>query len=494
MSRLRPHRLIDNDASPDAAILSSDQCQAIAEKAVKLSKADACEVQLGSNATGNTRFAANQMSTSGMVADVQLVVQSSYGPKHAVVVTNELTDEAIERCVRESEALAKLAPDDPEAMPPLAAQQYVPVTAYFDATAKLTPGDRAKVALDALKQTRGKDLLASGFILTSANCTALANNKGLYAYYRNTSSNYQLTVRTTDGSGSGWAGVDDQDWSKIDFNAVHSRAVQKANLSKNPVAIEPGRYTVVFESQAVGDLVQLIGNYGDARSADEGRSPFTKPMDPPPAVSDSLKGAARDAAMAKRDSVMKAMKAAGPQTKIGQKIVDERVTIFGDPQDTQLLSQPFDGDGLPVGRQVFVDKGVLKELYYSRFWAKKMGRQPTGAPQGMKMEGGTSSVDDLIKSTDRGVLVTRLWYLREVDPRTILYTGLTRDGTFLIEGGKISKSIRNFRFNDSPLFMLNNLEMLGRAERVGGTEQGGDIVMPSIKVKDFNFTSLSDAV
>ena len=123
-----------------------------------------------------------------------------------------------------------------------------------------------------------------------------------------------------------------------------------------------------------------------------------------------------------------------------------------------------------------------------------MGRQPTGAPQGMKMEGGTSSVDDLIKSTDRGVLVTRLWYLREVDPRTILYTGLTRDGTFLIDGGKISKSIRNFRFNDSPLFMLNNLEMLGRAERVGGTEQGGDIVMPSIKVKDFNFTSLSDAV
>ena len=479
--RLRPHRLIDSDASPDAAVLSSDECQAIAAKAVKLSKADACEVQLGSNATGNTRFAANQMSTSGMVADVQLVVQSSYGTKHAVVVTNELTDEAIERCVRESEALAKLAPDDPEAMPPLGSQTYLPVNAYFESTAKLMPGDRAKVALAVLKMTRGKELLSSGFLLTSANCTALANNKGLYAYYRNTSANYQLTVRTTDGSGSGWAGVDDQDWAKIDFDAVHNRAVQKATLSKNPVAIEPGRYTVVFESQAVGDLVQLIGNYGDARSADEGRSPFTKPLP------DSLKGAARD-------SAMKAMQASGPQTKIGEKIMDERVTIFGDPQDPQLLSQPFDGDGLPVGRQVFVDKGVLKELYYSRYWAKKMGKQPTGAPQGMKMEGATASVDDLIKSTDRGVLVTRLWYLREVDPRTILYTGLTRDGTFLIEGGKISKAIRNFRFNDSPLFMLNNLEMLGKAERVGGTEQGGDIVMPSIKVKDFNFTSLSDAV
>jgi len=482
---MSPHRLIDHDASPDAAVLSSDDCQRIAEKAIKLSKADACEVQLGSNATGNTRFAANQMSTSGMVADVGLVVQSSYGAKHAVVVTNELTDEAIERCVRQSEALAKLAPEDPEAMPPLGAQTYLPVNAYFESTAALTPGDRAKVALAALKKTRGAgDLLAAGFILTSANSTALANNKGLYAYYRNTSANYQLTVRTSDGTGSGWAGVDDQDWSKIDFDAVHERAVQKAMLSRNPVAIEPGRYTVIFEAQAVGDLVQLIANYGDARSADEGRSPFTKPAAPPP----------KDATPAQRDSIMKAMRAAGPQTKIGEKIMDERVTIFADPQDPQLLSQPFDGDGLAVGRQVFIDKGVLKELYYSRYWAKKMGKQPTGAPQGIKMAGAAASVDDLIKSTDRGVLVTRLWYLREVDPRTILYTGLTRDGTFLIEGGKISKAIHNFRFNDSPLFMLNNLEMLGKSERVAGTEQGGDVVMPSIKVKDFNFTSLSDAV
>jgi len=481
----QPRRLTDPNASPASVILSSDDAQRIAEKAIKLSKAESCEVQLGSNATGNTRFAANQMATSGMVADLQLVVQSSFGTKHAVVVTNETSDEAIERAVRQSETLAKLAPDDPEAMPPLGPQSYVPVTAYFDTTANLTPGDRAKVALDALKRTRGAgDLAAAGFILTSANASALANNKGLFAYYRNTSANYQLTVRTSDGSGSGWAGADDQDWSKIDFSAVSERATQKAMLSRNPVAIEPGRYTVVFEAQAVGDLVQLIGNYGDARSADEGRSPFTKPMAPPP----------KDATPAQRDSIMKAMKAAGPQTKIGEKIMDERVMIFADPQDPQLLSQPFDGDGLPVGRQVFVDKGVLKELYYSRYWAKKMNRQPTGQPQGIKMAGANASVDDLIKSTERGVLVTRLWYLREVDPRTILYAGLTRDGTFLIENGKISKAVRNFRFNDSPLFMLNNLEMLGKAERVAGTEQGGDVVMPSIKVKDFNFTSLSEAV
>jgi predicted Zn-dependent protease len=213
----------------------------------------------------------------------------------------------------------------------------------------------------------------------------------------------------------------------------------------------------------VGDLVQLLGGYIAARAADEGRSPFVK-------------------------------QGAGGGNKIGEKIVDERVTIVSDPRDPQLLGQPFDGEGLPLGRQVWVENGVLKQLYYSRFWAKKQGKQVTGAPQSIKMLGGTASIDDMIKSTPRGVLVTRLWYLREVDPRTALYTGLTRDGTFLVEDGKISKSLRNFRFNESPLFMLNNLDMLGAAERLAGTEGGGDIVMPGIKAHDFNFTSLSEAV
>jgi predicted Zn-dependent protease len=143
---------------------------------------------------------------------------------------------------------------------------------------------------------------------------------------------------------------------------------------------------------------------------------------------------------------------------------------------------------------VWIENGVLKKLTYSRFWAQKKNQQSDAGTNAVKFVGGTQSIEDLIKSTPRGVLVTRLWYLRPVDPRTVLYTGLTRDGTFLIENGKISKSIKNFRFNESPLFMLNNLEALGKAERLAGTEAGGDVVMPAIKVRDFNFTSLSDAV
>ncbi|MFL5510675.1 MAG: metallopeptidase TldD-related protein, partial [Gemmatimonadaceae bacterium] len=178
----------------------------------------------------------------------------------------------------------------------------------------------------------------------------------------------------------------------------------------------------------------------------------------------------------------------------GEKIVDSRVTLFSDPQDPQLLSQPYDGQGMPLSRQVWVENGVLKQLFYTRFWGQKQGKPATGFPSSIKLVGGNASIEDMIKSTARGILVTRLWYLRPVDPRTILYTGLTRDGTFLIENGKISKAIKNFRFNESPLFLLGNLEEIGRSVRIGGTEQGGPVVMPAIKAKDFNFTSLSDAV
>jgi predicted Zn-dependent protease len=447
----------------DGQLLSRQEMFDVIDKCVKMSKADEIEINLNSTVQGNTRFAANQLSTSGAASDVQLVVYSAFGAKHAVVTTNDLSDESLRRSVTQSEALAKLAPEDPEIMPRLGPQNLATVNAYFDSTAQLTPGDRARAALTALTPARAaKDLYAAGFIITNQTALSIGNSKGLQAYHRSTSANYQLTVRTTDGTGSGWAAADDHDWSKLDFNAISNRAIEKARLSRNPVAIEPGRYTVILEPQAVGDLVQLVGNYADARSSDEGRSPFAKQ---------------------------------GGGNKIGEKIMDERLTIFSDPADPQLLSAPFDGDGLPLIRRLWVEKGVLKQLQYGRFWAKKQGKEPTGFANNLKLtSSATQTFEELIRTTPRGVLVTRLWYLREVDPRTILYTGLTRDGTFLIEDGKISKSIRNFRFNESPLFMLNNLEGITAPVRLAGTEQGGDVAMPAIKVRDFNFTSLSDAV
>ena len=446
----------------DPRVLSREQAQALVDRVLKMSKADAVQVNVGGGYTANIRFADNRISTAGGVSTANLAIQSSFGPKHAVTQTNDLSDEGLTRAVQQSEALARLAPDDPEAMPPLGPQQYDAVNSYFDATAKLGPEGRAEAAQMAIVpcKTAG-DLKAAGFLQTGIGAGAVGNNKGLFAYQASTSANYTVTVRTTDGTGSGWAGADHPDWSQLDVRDVAQRAIQKARLSRNPVAIEPGRYTVILEQQAVGDLVQLLAFSLDARSADEGRSAFSKQ---------------------------------GGGTKIGEKVVDERVTLFSDPTDPQLLSNAFDGQGMAAHRQVWIDKGVLKKLTYSRFWAQKQNKEPDAGTNAVKFQGATTTTEDLIRSTPRGVLVTRLWYLRQVDPRTVLYTGLTRDGTFLIEDGKITKAVKNMRFNESPLFMLNNLEGIGRALRVAGTEAGGDVVMPAIKVRDFNFTSLSDAV
>ena len=449
-------------AAADARVMTREQAQALVERAVKLSKADEIQVNMGGGYTANIRFADNRISTAGGVSSATLNIQSSFGPKHAVVSTNDFTDAGLERAVRQSEALAKLAPDDPESMPALGPQQYENVKTYFDSTANLGADGRAEAARLAIDPCKAAgDLKAAGFLQTGIGAGALGNNKGLFAYQSGTSSNYTLTVRTTDGTGSGWAGADHPDWAQVDVKRVAQQAIEKARMSRNPVAVEPGRYTVILEPQAVGDLVQLLAFALGARAADEGRSAFSKQ---------------------------------GGGTKVGEKIVDERVTLLSDPADPQLLTNAFDGQGLPARRQVWIENGVLKKLTYSRFWAQKKNQQPDAGTNAVKLVGGTQTREELIASTPRGILVTRLWYLRPVDPRTVLYTGLTRDGTFLIENGKISKAIKNMRFNESPLFMLNNLEALGRTERVAGTEAGGDVVMPVIKVRDFNFTSLSDAV
>jgi predicted Zn-dependent protease len=444
------------------ALMTEAEARELVERVVAMSEADEIQVSVNSSQAGNTRFANNRMSTSGSVTDAQMGVQSSFGRRSAVVTTNDLSEESLLRAVRQSEALARLAPENPEAMPALGPQQYRPVQGFFDSTANLSPEARARAAAAALEMTRSAgDLEAAGYIVTSAGAGALGNSRGLFAYHRATSANYTLTVRTSDGTGSGWAGSDHPDWGQVDAEGVARRAAEKARLSRDPVAIEPGRYTVILEPQAVADLVRLMAFAMDARSADEGRSAFTKP---------------------------------GGGNRIGERIVDERVTLISDPHDPQLLGNPFDGEGMPMQRRVWVENGVLRELAYNRFWAEKQGREPTGGPSTVMMMGGNTSVDEMIASTPRGVLITRLWYLRQVDPRTILYTGLTRDGTFLIENGRLTRSLRNFRFNESPLFILNNIEAIGPAVRAAGAEGGGSIVMPHLKVRDFNFTSLSEAV
>jgi len=456
-----PKSLFSTSAQARAGVLSREDAQSLVERTVKLSAADAVRVSVSSSRETNLRFADNQMSTSGVTTNTTIRIQSVFGKRKASVVTNDRSDDGLRRAVTQSEALARLAPEDPEYLGEIGPQQYATIDAWYDATADLTADDRAKAALSALAPARaGKELTVAGFIICNAGATAIGNSAGLFAYHRATSANYTLTARTNDGTGSGWAGMENNDWTKLDVQAVADRAIDKARRSRNPVAIEPGRYTVIFEPEATANLVSLMGNAFQARSADEGRSAFSKTGG----------------------------------TKLGEKIVDDRVTLYSDPGDPLIVSAPFDGEGMPVTQQTWVKNGVLQQLAYNRFWANKQGKTPTGNASSLRMADGADTLEAMIASTARGVLVTRLWYLRPLDARTLMYTGLTRDGTFLIENGKIARSIKNFRFNDSPLFMLNNLEGVGRALRTAGGDGGPAVAMPPVKVRDFNFTSLSDAV
>lgn len=444
--------------------LSRAECEAIARKVLSFATADECRVTINSGLRQNTRFAVNQVSTAGDDYNASVNIRAVIGKRVANVTVNRLDDASLRAAVQNAERIARLAPEDPELLPELGPQQYQESIAWSDATASMEPEARAEAVRAITSRALKAGFTSTGYLEANAGSFAVANSKGLFAYSRSTGAAFTTTVRTPDGTGSGWAGASDNDFRRIDPVALADRAIEKARRSMNPVAIEPGRYTVVLEPTAVANLVQLISGALGARNADEGRSFFSK---------------------------------AGGGNKIGEKVVDERVTLTSDPLDPRVPANTFGGDGLPNQKVTWIENGVVRNLAYDRFWAQRTGKAPVSAGGTLAMSGGTSSLEELIASTERGILVTRFWYIRPVDPRTILYTGLTRDGTFLIENGKVTRPVKNLRYNESPIFMLNNLQAMGRPERVSASESGGPgqaIIVPPIKCRDFNFTSTSDAI
>ncbi|WP_428661562.1 TldD/PmbA family protein [Runella sp.] len=444
-----------------AVILTEAEAKALLQKVLRFSKADECELNLLGEVRGNLRYARNEVSTSGALTNKNLTIQSAFGKKVGVTSIDEFDDASLEKAVRRAEELAQLAPENPEYMGVLEPQQYIKSNGYFESTANITPAKRAEAVAKSLELSSKQGLAAAGFFDDRKGFTAMMNSKGLFAYYTNTNVSFSLTVRTDDGTGSGYITKGYNDFSKLDTVAATKIAVQKSLGSRGAKALEPGKYTVILEPTAAAVLVESIFFGMDARSADEGRSFFSKP---------------------------------GGKTKLGEKIMDERVTFYSDPTHPDLPASPWSGDGQPQNKLMWIEKGVVKNLSYSRFWAQKKGVKPIPGPNNMIMAGGTATLDEMIKSTQRGILVTKLWYIRPVDPQTLLLTGLTRDGTFYIEDGKIKYPIKNFRFNESPIIMLNNLETLGIPERAVSTESEQNYILPPMKIREFTFSSLSDAV
>jgi predicted Zn-dependent protease len=442
------------------SILSKEEAQTLLKKVLSYSKADECEIGLTGREGGNIRYALNAVSTAGDISTLTLSVSSTFGKKTGTATINEFDDAALERVVRRAEELAQLAPESKEYMPLLGPQTFAESIEYNANTAAMTPESRAGLVAKSLDVTKQANLIAAGFLENANGFSALMNSKGLFAYNKASNVIFSITTRNQAGTGSGYAARGFTDVKNLDTYSATKVAAMKANSSANAKAIEPGKYTVILEPVAATYMMESMFRF-DARMAEEGRSFLSKK---------------------------------GGGTRLGEKLVDDKVTIYSDPFNPDLPGATWDRDGLPLEKTYWIQNGVVKNLSYSRYWAEKKGVKPVPGPSNIIMEGGDSSLEEMIKNTERGILVSRLWYIRMVDPQSLLLTGLTRDGTYYIENGKIKFPVKNFRFNESPVIMLNNVEALGKPERSISVESYRSYMIPPMKLRDFTFSSLSDAV
>jgi len=435
--------------------LTESDARGIVDRALALASADEVRVNVDAGRRGNTRFAQNSITTCGDTDDLEVSVTATFGSRHATATGNEADPASLERLVARAEELARVAPEDPEHVPELGPQDYLDIDPYAPATAAITPELGVDVARSAIDPAVEKGLTTSGYFEHADRFHAVGTSAGLFATSRSTDASYSCTARTPTGGGSGWAQDNARDIDAIDYAAASRRAIAKAEASRDPVALEPGVYPVILEPAAVSDFLGYAIWSMAARSADEGRSFFSK---------------------------------TGGGNKMGERVVGENITLRSDPADARILGMPFAGDGLPAKPHTWIENGVLTQLAYDRFWAQKQGVEPTGRPGSLVLEGGQDSLDDLIASTDKAVLVTRFWYIRSLDPQTILVTGLTRDGVFWVEDGAIRHSLKNFRFNESPISVLNKVTGLSSPVRTGSS------LTPALRAAEFTFSSLSDAV
>jgi predicted Zn-dependent protease len=459
--------------------MTRDEARRLIDKVLALSKADECSVTVGATDTANNRFANNSITTTGETRAVAITISSTRGGRTGTVGTNETGDAALEAAVRSSEELAGYTPADPEYVEPIGPQTYPDVPGSFDPpTADAGQKEMNAGIGPAIRECADKGLRSAGYIEREAQALAVGNKRGNFGYARRTDVDYTVTVRTADGTGSGWARAEGVRMADVDAVSAGRRAIDKAVLSQKPRRIEPGRYTVVLEHAAVSEMVPLLFGAFAARNAEEGRSYFSRK---------------------------------GGGTRIGETLFSEKIVARSDPFDPRNPGLPWSGpvatslggvgqfffagagaggpSYLPAQKMDWIDHGVVKNLAYGRYWARKKGVAPTPNPaQNLIIEGEDHSVDDLITSTEKGLLVTHFFYIRFVNQQTIQLTGLTRDGLFMIENGRVAYPVMNFRWNESPANVLANVEMLSRPQRAGGA------ILPAMKVRDFNFTSQSDAV
>jgi predicted Zn-dependent protease len=408
-----------------------------------------------------TRFANNAIHQNVSARDVDLSVRPVIDGRTARATTNRLDAEGIRNVVAEAVAITRLTAPDPDLQPLAGPAEYQPAERWFEATAQVTPRERALAVAEAIRVVEGAGQTAAGIYSTGDSFLAALNSRGLSAWHRETMARFSITAMAA-GS-SGWAKASACYHGDLDPVQLAAAASGKAAASQAPREIPPGRYTVILEPAAVLDLAgQMFGDFS-ATAIRDGRSFLND--------------------------------------RIGRKVFGQNIDILDDAHHPLQSGPPFDGEGVPRQPLTLVEGGVIKEIAYSRQAAAPAGVAPTGhgfplpnelgeAPLNIVIAGGDSTVEEMVASTERGILVTRLWYIREVDPYQKVFTGMTRDGTFLVEAGRIAAGVRNFRFNQSLIEMLSNVEALSRPVRASG-EESSDMVVPAMKVRDFHFTEVT---
>jgi predicted Zn-dependent protease len=445
-------------------LLTEQESKSLCQKLLGYTKADDATATVFSEDFSQLRFAANNFTTNGWRESAAASLTVWIDKKRGTASANSLDEESLKFAAAQAEELARISPVDKEYLPTLAAQGYRPSGGYVESTVNLSLDKRAQAIDHIIKACEKAHVIGAGFHHASGNASAFATRNGNFHYRRSSLVSLSVTARTPDGASSGFFLRNHFDISKLDTERIGREAIQKALNSRNPRILEPGIYPVILEAQAAGDLIHLAF---DARSADEGRSPYSAP---------------------------------GGKTRLGEKLFDSRLNLYSDPWHPDLPGSSAAQDGIPAERIYFVQNGVLENLHYSRYWAERQGKKPTAGPVNSILESTETpaTLPEMIKSMQRGLIISRFWYIRGVDPRTALFTGLTRDGLWFIENGKIAYPVRNFRFNQSLLDLLapGNVELIGPAERISASESqgGGASLTPALKVKEFHFTSQSEAV
>jgi predicted Zn-dependent protease len=482
-----------------------EEAKALVDKVISMAKVDAVEVNLTGGERSGTRWANSSITTNLVQYDRQITATVRVGQKQASANTRDFTDAGLQKMVDEAIAEAQKANDNPNLPALLGPEEYIPVDGALPSVIACGPAERARMVKDSIDIAERMGVLGAGFIPKNDVTTCNANSKGLFAYYRSADTGFSLTCRMPDGSGSGWAGTTGvKDVRNMDAKALTTVAANKALKSRKAKAIEPGRYTVILEPRANARFLSLLlgifnpnggfggggGGGGGGFLPPGGGPPGGAPPDTPPGAPGAGGGGGGGGGGG--------LFAGGPGSpasymagkKVGDKLFSDLFTLKSDIGNQILRQTTIGPNNVPARPVTWVEKGVLKALGPN---------QGANTNQTLVMEGSDLSIEDMIKQTRRGLLVTQFWYIRGVpsQEQPLLNTGMTRDGLFLIENGEITGPVQNFRWNMSPIVGYSNLSLVGKSVPMETGEAFGAAnaaLVPPVRIEEFYMTSVSPAV